>query len=190
MKRYILPVIACLLLAVVLLVPSSIEPARAETAIMKDAVLTLSAVDATPLDGTTANRTWMPSDRVTAYSVRLDKRTDAVEVHVYSNGAATANDSALINIYAYGEDGPAMRVYDACTFTLGTAVAPGSGLYADTISGTDYHVTNVTVADSGNNAIAKLQFDTIGYRNLYFEPETFTGITSAVVLVRQYGYTN
>ena len=130
----------------------------------------------------------MASDRVSTYSVHIDDRADWVEVHLYSTGSDTADDTALINIYGYGKDGPAMRIYEATTFTLGTAVAPGTGLYADTISGTDLHTETVEVSDSGNNTICKLKIDAAGLQWLYFEPETFTGITNVIIKIRSYGF--
>ena len=160
---------------------------QGSTWIVTDDTLTLSAVDATPLDGTTANRTFKPTDRLSLYSVRLDERTDKVEVHFYSTGSDTAGDTAAINIYGYGADGPAMRVYDATTVTLGTAVSPDGGLYADGISGTDKHVTTVSVKDENADTVAKMTIQTHGIRWLYFEPETFTGISNMIVKIRSYG---
>lgn len=159
-----------------------------KTWIVEDQSLTISAVDATILDGTTTNQTYMATDRVAAYSVHIDDRTDWVEIHLYSTGSDTADDSAKINIYGYGKDGPAMRIYEAVTFTLGTAVAPDSGLYADTISGTDKHTETVEVADSGDNTVCRLKIDTAGLQWLYFEPETFTGITNVIIQIRSYGF--
>ena len=175
------------LIALMVWVPNPPE-AMARTWIVEDQTLMLSAVDATILDGTTSGQTYMAADRVSTYSVHIDDRTDWVEVHLYSTGSDTAGDTAKINIYGYGKDGPAMRIYEAATFTLGTAVAPDSGLYADTISGTDKHTETVEVADSGDNTVCKLKIDTAGLQWLYFEPETFTGITNAIIHVRCYGF--
>ncbi len=172
-------------LVTVLSLPSEVV---GRTWIVENQTLTLSAVDSTLLDGTTDSNTYMASDRQTAYSVLIDRRTDWVEVHLYSTGSDTAGDSAKVNIYGYGKDGPAMRIYEAVTFTLGTAVAPDSGLYADTISGTDKHTETVEVSDSGDNTVCKLKIDTAGLQWLYFEPETFTGITNVIVVIRSYGF--
>ncbi len=162
------------------------------TYINTEKVLLLSAVDATPLDGSTASRTYMASDRVAGYTIPLKDRCDIVDLYVYSTTAqaVTANDAVVLNIYGYGSGGPSMPVYDACTFTFGTAVSTGTGLYADTASGTDLHATTtgVTVTDSGNNRIVRLSFDTTGFEGLYVEPETFTGVTGCYVVVRQYGF--
>lgn len=177
-----------MLMAVILLWQPAPQEVRAATWIVEDQTLTISAVDATILDGTTSNRTYMAGDRVSTYSVHIDPRTDWVEVHLYSTGGHTADDTALINIYGYGKNGPAMRIYEAATFTLGTAVSPGPGLYADTISGTDKHTETVEVADSADNTVCKLKIDTAGLQWLYFEPETFTGITNVIIKVRSYGF--
>ncbi len=162
-------------------------PVMSKTWIVEDQSLTITAVDSTILDGTTSGRTYMATDRVATYSVLIDERTDWVVVHLYSTGGDTDGDSAKINIYGYGKDGPAMRVYEATTFTLGTAVAPDSGLYADIISGTDKHSGTIDVNDSNDNTVCKLKIETVGLQWLYFEPETFTGITNVIIQVRSYG---
>ena len=159
------------------------------TFINKEKVLTLSAVDATPLDGSTASRTYMASDRIAGYTIPLKDRCDAVDIYVYATTAqaVTADDLVILNIYGYGSGSPSMPVYDACTFTFGTAVSTGTGLYADTASGTALHTLPVRVTDSGNNRIVKVTLDTTGFEGLYVEPQTFTGVTGCYVVVRQYG---
>lgn len=167
--------------------------ARAATVVLSAETKTLSAVDATPLDGTTSGQTYMSTDRVTnkdtGYVFLLDERTDAVEIMVYATNAqsVTDGDSVLLNIYTFSDNGPSLATYDACTFTFGTAVAPGSGLFADTAVGTDLHDKTVEVTDSGSNRIVRVWFDNVG-RHLYIEPETFTGVTGCIVIVRRYGF--
>lgn len=185
MKRALWLLVFAVLVCVILFQPHEVQ---SKTLIGDYKSLTLAAVDATPLDGTTSGRQFIAADRVTTYSLSIDDRTDIVEVIGYSTGSHTANDTALINIYGYGKNGPALRVYDAATFTLGTAVEATPGLYADTISGTNYHPVTVNIEDSGNNTIAKMYIDTTGLRWLYFEPETFTGITNFIIQVREYGF--
>lgn len=186
MKKFL--IIIGIVLSLVLFIKPDVEEAKGATEILEELVMQFDAVDATPLDGTTAGRTYMPTDRQSIYSLALDERCDAVEVTIYSNGSATSNDTALINIYGYGRNGPAVRIYDAVTCTLGTAVAPGSGLYADTILGTDKHITTVIIGDTADNAVCRVMYDTTGLRFLYFEPQTFTGITNIIISVRQYGF--
>ncbi|HEB29187.1 MAG TPA: hypothetical protein ENI05_15785 [Porticoccus sp.] len=181
-------VIVCLCLAGVVAFWPPTESAQGRTLIENLQTLTLSAVDATPLDGTSASRTFLASDRLDIYTIFLTEGADAVEVIGYSTGSDTADDTALINIYGYSRTGPAFKILDATTFTLGTAVAPDSGLYAGVASGTDLHSTTVGTADSIDNGIVKVSFDTVGLKYLYFEPETFTGITNFIIQVRQYGF--
>lgn len=184
MKKFIV-----FLLAIVLVLMSQHEPsAQGRTLIERMETLTLSAVDGTPLDGSTASRTYLATDRLVIYSVPITEGADAVEIIAYSTVDDTANDTAVINIYGYSVNGPALKIYDACTFTLGTAVAPDSGLYAGVASGTDLHTTTVGVADSVDNGITKLSFDTTGLKYLYFEPETFNNIGNFIIQVRQYGF--
>ncbi len=184
-KSRILVLGLCLALMVFWIWP---RDAGGETIILNVETLILAAVDATPLDGSTSARTYLSTDRLALYSATLTEKTDAVEIIAYSTGADTADDTALINIYGYSRNGPAVKIYDACTFTLGTATAPDSGLYAGIASGTDLHSTTVNVSDSVDNGIVKITFDTVGLRYLYFEPETFTGITNFIVQVRSYGF--
>lgn len=193
MRKYTAKVSAvCLLLLMTIFwtftIAYNVRPVKAATLIGSEQILEITAVDATILDGTTTDRTYMATDRLIKYSVILSEGADAVEIYVYSTGDDTAGDTAKINVYGYSKLGPALRIYEAATFTLGTAVAPGSGLYADTVSGTDKHTTEVNVADSGDNAIVKIMIDTVGLKYLYFEPETFTGISNVFIVVRQYGF--
>ncbi len=88
-----------------------------------------------------------------------------------------ANDDFDIGVFAWKDSywGPAIPVYqttgDACKVgtykclkhpTLGTAQA--SGLWVDTISGTDTWPTGVTVNDSANNRLCTMTFDLMGCR--------------------------
>jgi hypothetical protein len=161
--------------------------------IRQEQILTLTAVDATPLDGSTASRTYLRADMVKAYAVRLDQETDAVEIIV--DCAGSDGNTALFNIYGYGEPGnpstpeigPALKIFDAVTATLGTAVAGASRLFVEHFTGTDKHTKTVGLYDNalGGNSIAKMAFDTRGLRFLYFEPETFTTLTDIRFHIRE-----
>lgn len=171
------------------------------TTMKKIRELSFAAVDATPLDGTTANRTYQPKDRlITAASgtgacVLLRQDTDAVII----TGSGTGSDGniAVFHIYGYAMDdletaasgGPAERIYITVTGTLGTAVAGTGQLYFDTFSGTDVHTSTIGIYDSGNNAVCKITFDTQGIKYLYFEPITFTTLTAIKFYIREVGAT-
>ena len=159
------------------------------TYILKEDTLTLAAVDATPLDGSTADRTYLPADRDPNFLIPLSTRTDAVDLYVYSTSAQSGADgnSVILNIYGYGDAGPTVPIYVTTTFTLGTATSPGTGKYADTVSGTDVYTKTVGIADSGNNRLGIVTIETTGLSGLYVEPNTFTGVTGCVVVIRQYG---
>ena len=149
--------------------------------------LSFSAVDGSALDGLTAGQTYQAGDRLETACVRLDEETDAVTIVIDGTGAD--GDLAIFNIYGYGEDGPAERIYHTVTATLGTAVAGTGKLYAEEISGTDVHSSTIGVKDSAaaGNTVAKVSFDTSGLRNLYFEPTTFTNLTAITFHVREWG---
>ncbi len=163
------------------------------TIIRNDRVLTLSAVDATPLDGTTSGRTYQAKDRVkihtsgTGACVALDEETDAVTITMDGKGAD--GNSAVFSIFGYGEDGPAERIYHTVTGTLGTAVAGTSRLWVEEFSGTATHTKTVGITDSGaaGNSMAKIAFDTTGLRFLYFEPITFSTLTAITFHIREWG---
>lgn len=168
------------------------------TIIRKTKVLTFTKVDANPLDGSTTGRTYQAVDRevhaatirtaqsVTPY-ITLDEETDAVTISIDGTGAD--GNTAVFNIYGYGEDGPAERIYHTVTCTLGTAVAGTGKLYAEQISGTDVHSSTIGIKDSGaaGNTVAKISFDTSGLRYLYFEPTTFTTLTAITFHIREWG---
>ena len=163
------------------------------TIIRNDRVLTLSAVDATPLDGTTSGRTYQAKDRVkihtsgTGACVALDEETDAVTITMDGTGAN--GNSAVFNIYGYGLDGSAERIYHTVTGTLGLAVAGTGKVWAEQFSGTATHIKTIGITDSGagGDTMAKITFDTTGLRYLYFEPITFSTLTAITFHIREWG---
>jgi hypothetical protein len=90
---------------------------------------------------------------------------------------------------ADGAEAAPERIADL-VWILGTARHTSTTvLWADTCTITaDYHPAGVTVADSGNNVIAKLEFDTSGYRYLYaIAYGTGTGAATVItVLMRPF----
>lgn len=157
------------------------------TIIRRESEFALTAVDATPLDGSTTGRTYLSVDRIDSFSMVLTEEVDAVVVTM--DGTGSDGDSAVFTIWGYSENGPAERIYHTVTATLGTAVAGTGRTFAEQFSGTDTHVTTVGVKDSAGagNSIAKIAFDTTGLRRLMFEPITFTGLTTITFHVRKYG---
>jgi hypothetical protein len=144
-----------------------------------------AAVNAAPLDGTTAGITFQPGDRLNSACLLLEEGTDAVIIYI--SGTGSANNSMVFSIYGYSLTGGAERIYKTATATLGSGVAGSGLLYADTITGTDFHTSPVGVFDSGNNTICKIKFDTQGLNWLYFEPVTFTTMTACTFHVREVG---
>ena len=155
---------------------------------IEEKILLLTAVDGTPLDGSSANRTYLRADRLDAYTVPLGQTVDAVEIFV--DCAGSDGNTALFNLYGYPfagnppnplkpEIGPALKIYDNVTVTLGTAVAGTSRLFVEHFTGTDLHTKTVGLYDNalGGNGIDKMCFDTRGLWALYFEPQTFATLT-------------
>jgi hypothetical protein len=106
---------------------------------------------------------------------------------------ATGTDDNTIEMEIYGiadgDEAAPERIADL-VWILGTARHTSTTiLWADTCTITaDYHTSTVTKADSGNNVIAKLMFDTSGYRYLYaIAYGTATGAaTNITVLMRSF----
>ena len=149
--------------------------------------VSMSAVDSTPLDGSTSGLTYQAADRTVAYCVTLNEETDEVVITVVGTGAD--GNSAVFTLWGYGIDGDAERIYHTVTATLGTAVAGTGKLYVEQFSGTDVHTASVTLTDSGaaGNTRAKIRLETTGLRYLMFEPTTFTTLTSITFHVRGFG---
>lgn len=164
------------------------KPASGATNIYEPRAITITAVDSTPLDGSTSGRTYQPKDRTAEYSYTLRSGCDGVIITAYGTGSE--NDTAVFNIWGYPLNGPAQLIYGSVTATLGSAVADSGKLYVDTFSGTDVHISpsGVTVADVGNNRVAKISFDTMGYQYLMFECTTFTSLTNITFVVQEVGY--
>ena len=139
----------------------------------------------TELDGTTENYTYQAGDRDISECIQLDDSCDAVEVTISGHGSD--GNSCVFSIYGYANNGPALRIFKTVTAILGTAIAGAGQLFADTISGTDYHTESVGVYDSGNNTVAKMVFDTQGLKYLYFELVSLSTMTAVKFRVREIG---
>lgn len=102
---------------------------------------------------------------------------NGVELAFY--GTTTADQTVTIDVDAWrnGPTGPVIPVFrgGAASGLLGTMVcsylpygntqtAVTSGLWLDTLTGTDCWPTGVTVVDSGSNRICRLRFDLDGCR--------------------------
>jgi hypothetical protein len=160
---------------------------------VQERLLTLTAVDATPIDGSTALRTYQNAHKVGTYYVGLNQDTDAVEIIADATGSD--GNTAVFNLLGYGvpgtaskpETGPANRIFNAVTATLGTAVAATGRLFVEHFTGSDLHTKTIGLYDSalGGNGIAKICFDTRGLSGLYFEPVTFTTLTDLTFHIRE-----
>jgi hypothetical protein len=118
-----------------------------------------------------------------------ETNANGVVLTCYATG--TADDTIEMEIYgiADGAEAAPERIADL-VWILGTARHTSTTvLWADTCTITsDFHTSEVVNADSGNNIIAKLLFDTAGYKYLYaIAYGTATGsATNITVLMRQF----
>lgn len=115
--------------------------------------------------------------------------TEANGVVLTCFATASANDTCEMALYGIADGGAPERIADII-WIFGTARHTGSTvLWADTCTiTTDSHITTLAANDSGNNFIAKLSFDTTGYRYLYaIAHGTATGAaTNITVIMRPY----
>ena len=115
-----------------------------------------------------------------------ESQYNSVELICYAT--ATAGNTAEMTLYGVCVNAAPVRIA-AVTWTFGTARHTSTTvLWADTCVPTSYHATTLTASDSGNNFIAKLTFDLLGYRYLYgIVHGTATGAaTNITVLMRPY----
>lgn len=153
----------------------------------EEIIVSLSAVDATPLDGSSANRTYSPADKTQANIVPLSTDSDGVVITMEGTGAN--GDSAVFNLWAYTKNGYAHRAYHTVTATLGTAVGAAGRTWAEVFVGTDTHIKTIGINDSlaAGNSIAKIEFDRGPYEFLMFEPITFNTLTAIHFHLVEYG---
>jgi hypothetical protein len=151
------------------------------------------------MDGSTANLTHHWSDKP-ASAKYLGEEYNGCEI-IFAGGqkSLSESDPSLSDttgttdgtnwdgkLWGYTSSGPAELIAEI-SVTAGTSRVNDAttALYADTITvANDYHLTDVAVQDSGNNRVAKLNFDTVGYRFIYCE---FTdGVSDIVAYIRPY----
>ncbi len=159
---------------------------RGATVVSSIQSLIFPAVDATPLDGATAGRTFQATDRNNDQCITLTGNTDAINVIAWAEGAD--GDSAIFNVYLYGPTGAAQRVFHTVTATLGTATQSLSAKYVESFVGTDTHAPGVGISDSGTNTVCSFRLDVEGAQWVKFEPVTFTALTRITFEVRSFGY--
>lgn len=119
--------------------------------------------------------------------------TNANGVVLTCYATASENNTCEMELYGIADGGAPERIAEII-WIFGTARHTSTTvLWADTCTVTnDWHTGNggstLAAADSGNNIIAKLRFDTTGYRYLYAVAYgTATGAaTNITVLMRPY----
>jgi len=111
---------------------------------------------------------------------------DCTEIDIIFDFAADA-DTAALSLYAYREGGDAELVCTIDTITGGQMVTNDGRYYGDTIGTvTSTWPSTITETDSaGSNRMAKLTFDTRGYR--YLLP-LFTSLGAGSTVRTKYAY--
>ena len=139
-----------------------------------------------PDPGTDALR---PKDIKALWSGEDGHSTEANGIILNCYATASANDTCEMALYGIADGGAPERIADII-WIFGTARHTSTTvLWADTVTITnDWHTTTLKASDSGNNFIAKLSFDTTGYRYLYaIAHGTATGAaTNITVQMRPY----
>jgi len=126
----------------------------------------------TQLDGATAGYTYHWSDRPALKEVyRLGEEANGAVIIATSPVESTADALGCFKLYGYPEGGPAEFMCDiSCAAGTARINDDAEALYVDTMNiGSQGHIKNLSVDDSGNNRVAKLSFDTTGLRYLYME---------------------
>lgn len=144
-------------------------------------LLAEASQDISGFDGTTVGATldWhdLPANRPEGESPNIrDDTQGTIEVGNEANGCviiaacvstATENKNGAFELFGWAEGGPAEYIADV-SCTTGLIWGPDdstTALYVDTmVIDTQYHVKNLTVKDSANNRICKLQFDLAGLK--------------------------
>lgn len=131
----------------------------------------VTAVDTT-LSPTTANYTFHVTDRPSG-AFKLNEEYNGSEIIFENYDTSAAINSAAI-FWGYGRKGPAEFMGDF-SLTTGTARIDDAAtdLYTGTITRvndvSDGHLKKITIRDSGNNRVAKMWFDNVGYEWIYCE---------------------
>lgn len=154
--------------------------------IQQPKVLTFTAADSTPLDGSTSGRTYQNGDRTALQSVQLSERCDYVIIDADITGSD--GNTVAFKIYGYARKGPAQLIYSG-TATAGTGVAGTDKLYVDTFTAQSAGIWKeaMTIQDSAANRVCTMEFNARGLEYILIEPGTFTTATSITFRIREYG---
>lgn len=200
MKKYI--VISCLIVFVAL----AAMGAKLTTVISPYQTLVVSAAGAESILATGATTDFnpgLPNPGTAALNPRdlssilwsnSTGETNANGVILTCFATASANNTCEMALYGIADGGGAPERIADIIWIFGTARHTSTTiLWADTCTVTsDHHTGNggsgLAAADNGNNMIAKLRFDTTGYRYIYaIAHGTATGAaTNITVIMRPY----
>jgi hypothetical protein len=136
----------------------------------------------TVLDGSTAGYTYHQSDRPASAFTLTEEHVGSVIM--FENYDTSDGINSAVRIWGYPHKGPAEFIADL-SLTAGTARIDDvtTNLYTDTITRvndlSDGHIKKIKITDSGNDRVAKVWFDNVGYGHLYVEVYDLT--TSAKI---------
>jgi hypothetical protein len=162
-------------------------------------VLRASAGEVTALDLTSAGDfAHKPATAVEIVGGATETPVNGIEIAF--SGTDANNETFSYKVYAYRKtNGPATLVCSGAG-TLGTQAVllnPSTGatatntFWADTLTCTSVWPATVTLSDSGNNGVARLTFDLLGYSHIYVEitnADGTTGVEAASVAAWYAGY--
>lgn len=128
----------------------------------------------------------------TALGAKSLKTNFAGGRHTYFNavilrGYATCNDNdtAESTVYGITKTGSAFIPERIATITwiFSTCLRVAGIRWADTVTVADYHIGDVRTADSGNDTIARVELDALGYEYLYcIVHGTTTGAATVITI--------
>ena len=116
----------------------------------------------------------------------IGTETRAYRLEIVMKGVTAG--TATVAITGASEGGPEEHICSIAISSAGGIVESGTFLIVDTMTLTSTHLSGcgIAVADSGNDRVAKLGFDAIGYRFVRFYIPTLTGITDLRIFARYF----
>jgi hypothetical protein len=108
-------------------------------------------------------------------------QTNANALQLICYATSDATDTATMSLYGINDSGPPIRI-GVIVWTFGAAVRSTGVQWAGTAVATDTHLTSITVADSGNDRVASVGFDAVGYKYIYAITTAQTGTPTGITV--------
>ena len=145
---------------------------------------TLQTKNVTSVDDDISDFSGIPDGSVDLLEAGSVTDSNAISLILYATGDAAA--TVTQKIYGICDQGPPQLIASV-VWTLGTATRATGVRWAGSVAITDTHMTTVGTADSGNNRVASVNFDTTGFRYIksVFTAKSGT-VTTTTCLYRGY----